>query len=190
MTQKLFLEKYQYGYLKNAEFLCRFQIRWGIWNQHKILGFFDTHINIFQGTKFLGHNSTFCNLKMQMRKKLYIFKHFAKSKNLFFCQYLSFSVRFPWSLKHWSPVLYTCKIHICERTSLIGNLLRNLVVAKSWSLVSRWGTLKILVQKEEVWPDSDPDPNPGYASGSKSGIRIRILIRIWIRIRIQNRFQN
>ncbi len=28
---------------------------------------------------------------MQMRKKLYIFKHFAKSKELFFCQYLSFS---------------------------------------------------------------------------------------------------
>jgi hypothetical protein len=32
----------------------------------------------------LGHISTFCNLKMQMRKKLYIFKHFAKSKNYFF----------------------------------------------------------------------------------------------------------
>ncbi len=30
---------------------------------------------------------------MQMRKKMYIFKHFAKSKKLFFCQYLSFSVR-------------------------------------------------------------------------------------------------
>ncbi len=29
-----------------------------------------------------------------MRKKLYIFKHFAKSKKLFFCQYLSFSVWF------------------------------------------------------------------------------------------------
>jgi hypothetical protein len=34
----------------------------------------------------LGHNSTFCNLKMQMRKKLYIFKHFAKRKKLFFFQ--------------------------------------------------------------------------------------------------------
>ncbi len=32
----------------------------------------------------MGHNSTFCNLKMQMRKKLYIFKQFAKSKKLFF----------------------------------------------------------------------------------------------------------
>ncbi len=42
-----------------------------------------------------------------MRKKLYIFKHFAKSKKLFFCQYLSFSVWFPLSLKHWSPLLYT-----------------------------------------------------------------------------------
>ncbi len=38
----------------------------------------------FKKKNFLGHNSTFCNLKMQMRKKLYIFKHFAKSKKLFF----------------------------------------------------------------------------------------------------------
>ncbi len=62
--------------------------------QHKILRFFDTYIDIFQEKIFLGHNRTFCNLKMQMRKKLYIFKHFAKSKKLFFCQYLSFSVWF------------------------------------------------------------------------------------------------
>jgi hypothetical protein len=75
------------------------------WNQHKILRFFDTHFDIFQEKIFLGHNSTFCNLKMQMRKKLYIFKHFAKSKQLFFCQYLSFSVWFPLSLKHWSPLV-------------------------------------------------------------------------------------
>ncbi len=91
-----------------------------IWIQHKILRFFDTHIDIFQENfffgsyhidifqekKFWGHNSTFYNLKMQMRKKLYIFKHFAKSKKLFFCQYLSFSVWFPLSLKHWSPLVY------------------------------------------------------------------------------------
>ncbi len=31
---------------------------------------------------------------MQMRKKLYNFKYFEKSKKLFFCQYLSFSVWF------------------------------------------------------------------------------------------------
>jgi hypothetical protein len=31
---------------------------------------------------------------MQMRKKRYIFKHFAKSKKWFFCQYLSFSMWF------------------------------------------------------------------------------------------------
>ncbi len=65
-----------------------------IWNQHKILRVFDTHLDIFKEKKFLGHNSTFCNLKMQMRKKLYIFKHFAKSKKLFFCLYLSISVWF------------------------------------------------------------------------------------------------
>jgi hypothetical protein len=81
-----------------------------IWNQHKILRFFDTHIDIFQENFFWGHSSTFCNLKMQMRKKLYIFKHFAKSKNLFFCQYLSFSVwfllKFQKSIK-WSPLMCT-----------------------------------------------------------------------------------
>ncbi len=76
-----------------------------IWNQHKILRFFDTHSDTFQEKIILGHNSTFCNLKMQMRKKLYIFKHFAKSKKSFFCQYLSFSVWFPLSLKHWSPLV-------------------------------------------------------------------------------------
>ncbi len=78
-----------------------------IWNQHKILRVCDTHIDIFQEKLFLGHNSTFCNLKMQMRKKLYIFKHFAKSKKLFFSKYLWFSVWFPLSLKHWSPLLYS-----------------------------------------------------------------------------------
>jgi hypothetical protein len=45
---------------------------------------FDTHIDIFQEKKLLVHNSTFCNLKMQRQKKLYIFKHFSKSKKLFF----------------------------------------------------------------------------------------------------------
>jgi hypothetical protein len=32
-------------------------------HQHKILRFFDTHIDI-KKKKILGHNSTFCNLKM------------------------------------------------------------------------------------------------------------------------------
>ena len=54
-----------------------------IWNQHKILRFFDTHIDIFQEKNFLVHNSTFCNLKMQMRKKLYIDKLYAKVKSCF-----------------------------------------------------------------------------------------------------------
>ncbi len=58
----------------------------------------------FKKKFFLGHNCTFCNLKMQMRKKLYIFKHFAKRKKVFFSKYLSFSVWFPLSLKHWSPL--------------------------------------------------------------------------------------
>ncbi len=57
----------------------------------------------FSRKKILGHYSTVWILKMQMRNKLYIFRHFAKSKKLFFCQYLSFSVWFPLSLKHWSP---------------------------------------------------------------------------------------
>ncbi len=33
-----------------------------IWNQHKILRFFDTHLDIFQEKMFWGHNSTFCIL--------------------------------------------------------------------------------------------------------------------------------
>jgi hypothetical protein len=50
---------------------------------------------------------------MQMRKKLNIFKHFAKSKKWFFCQYLSFSVwflfKFPKKYKIEAPYcwLYT-----------------------------------------------------------------------------------
>ncbi len=78
-----------------------------IWNQHKILRVFDTHIDVFQEKIFLGHNSTFCNLKMQMRTKLCLFKHFAKRKKLFFSKYLSFSVWFPLSLKDWSPLACT-----------------------------------------------------------------------------------
>ncbi len=31
-----------------------------IWNQHKILRFFDTHIDIFQEKNLLGHNIIFC----------------------------------------------------------------------------------------------------------------------------------
>ncbi len=49
-----------------------------IWNQHKILRFFITHIDIFQEKKFFGRNSTFCNLKMQMRKKTVHFQTFCK----------------------------------------------------------------------------------------------------------------
>ncbi len=95
-----------------------------IWNQHKILCFFDTHIDIFQEKNFLGHNSTFCNLKMQMRKKRYIFKHFVNSKKLFFCQYLSFSVwfllKFQKSIK-LKPLLYGSR---CTQLPLIEKLLQ------------------------------------------------------------------
>jgi hypothetical protein len=50
-----------------------------IWNQHKILRYFDTHIDIFQENFFLGHNSTFWNLKMQMRQKTVHFQTFCKN---------------------------------------------------------------------------------------------------------------
>ncbi len=33
-----------------------------IWNQHKILRFYDTHIDIFQEKFFLGHSRIFCIL--------------------------------------------------------------------------------------------------------------------------------
>jgi hypothetical protein len=101
-----FLEKYQCGYRKNAEFYADFKFvdanlnkcplkkleqknhanleyfrfcayfrgfllltfvrgiseslhQW-IWNQHKILRFFDTQIDIFHEKIFLAHNRTFC----------------------------------------------------------------------------------------------------------------------------------
>ncbi len=41
-------------------------------------------------------------------KKTLHFQTFVKSKKLFFCQYLSFSVWFPLSLKHWSPLVCLC----------------------------------------------------------------------------------
>ncbi len=46
---------------------------------------FDTHLNILHAKTFWGHSSSKC-------EKAYIFKHFAKSKKLFCCQYLSYSV--------------------------------------------------------------------------------------------------
>ncbi len=46
---------------------------------------------------------------MQMRKNI-----LQKIKSYFFCQYLSFSVWFPLSLKHWSPLMYNhMKLYYC-----------------------------------------------------------------------------
>ncbi len=55
-----------------------------IWNQHKILRVFDTHIDIFQEKIFLGHNSTFCNLKMQSEKNYTFSNILQKVKSYFF----------------------------------------------------------------------------------------------------------
>jgi hypothetical protein len=52
-----------------------------------------------------GHNSTFCNLKMQMRRKLYIFKHFAKIKKLFFANTIILRV-IPIKFETLKPLLY------------------------------------------------------------------------------------
>ncbi len=46
-------------------------------SQHKILRVCDTHIDIFQEKKLLGHNSTVRNLKMEMRKTVH-FQTFCK----------------------------------------------------------------------------------------------------------------
>ncbi len=46
--------------------------------------FFYTHIDIFQEKKFLGHKSTFCNLKMQMRKNSTFSNILQKIKSYFF----------------------------------------------------------------------------------------------------------
>ncbi len=50
-----------------------------------------------------------------MQKNLYILKHFAISKKLFFYQYLSFSDWFPLILKHWSPL--AIRIHQLVKVS-------------------------------------------------------------------------
>ncbi len=55
-----------------------------IWDQHKILHVFDTHNDNFQEKFCLGHNSTFCNLKMQMRKNCTFSNILQKVKSYFF----------------------------------------------------------------------------------------------------------
>ena len=55
-----------------------------IWNQHKILRFFYTHIVIFQEKIFWGHNSTFCILLKQMRKNCTFSNILQKVKSYFF----------------------------------------------------------------------------------------------------------
>ncbi len=55
-----------------------------VWNQHKILRFFYTYIDIFQEKIFGVIIALFAYFKCKCEKKLYIFKHFAKSKKLFF----------------------------------------------------------------------------------------------------------
>ncbi len=85
---------------KKCRILCWFQIRWCRLSEMPL-----TKVKSKKPRKN-AQNSTFCYLKMQMRKNLYIFKHLAKSKKSFFCQYLSFSAWFPLSLKHLSPLIY------------------------------------------------------------------------------------
>ena len=65
-----------------------------IWNQHKILLFLIPILIFFKKKFFWVIKAFLAILKCKCGKKLYIFKHFAKSKKLFFCQYLSFSVWF------------------------------------------------------------------------------------------------
>ena len=67
MTQKDFFKTFSRN-LKSA------------WNS----AFFYTHIDIFQEKKFLGHNSTFCNLKMQMRKKNCTFSNILQKVKTYF----------------------------------------------------------------------------------------------------------
>ncbi len=97
---------------------------------------------------------------MQMRKNLYIFKHFAKNKKLFFYQYLSFSVWFPLSLKHWSPLRYTHKVliykehqSVCPRVGI--------------------GTLPTPLLQASVSSPNSPPPRP------KGGGHARLRLRGW-----------
>ena len=125
-----FLEKYQYGYQKNPEFLCWFQIRWcrlkqmplkkarakncenfeyfrfcaffrdfllltfvrgipesrrqRIWNHHKILRFFYTHIDIFQENIFLVIIALFVYFKFKCEKSCTFSNILQKVKSYFF----------------------------------------------------------------------------------------------------------
>jgi hypothetical protein len=79
---------------KKHRILSWFQIRWRLKQMplkkaraKKIYEF-----RVFFG--FLGHNSTFLNLKMQMANKMYILKHIPRSKKLFLPKNLLFSVSF------------------------------------------------------------------------------------------------
>ncbi len=91
-----------------------------IWNQHN-QRFLVTHIDIFKKKNFwviIALFAYFLHTFCKCEKKLYIFKHFAKNKKLFFCQYLSFSVWFPLSLKHWSPLMDVQGVSISTASSM------------------------------------------------------------------------
>jgi hypothetical protein len=94
MTPNIFL-KNSLRVLKNAEFygvlnLMMSTLKYSIKN---VIGKKSCEYCVFSFfSKFFAHNficNTFCKLWMLMRKKLYIFKRFARSKNSFFCLCLS-----------------------------------------------------------------------------------------------------
>jgi hypothetical protein len=90
--KKCIHEKYQYGY-KNAEFYADFKyVDVGFLFEISIkLCFFTPILIFFMKKLFCIIIALFANFKCNA-KKLGIFRHFAISKKLFFCQYLSFSV--------------------------------------------------------------------------------------------------
>jgi hypothetical protein len=119
--KNLFLEKFNMG-IKKRRILCRFQIRWchmplkKAWAKKLcefwIFSFLCIFSWFFAFNFYLGTTAFFYTLLIFFKKKyfwviiallqtvnanakkLYIFKHFAKSKKFFSFQYLSFSVWF------------------------------------------------------------------------------------------------
>ncbi len=89
-----------------------------------------------------------------MRKKLYISKHFAKSKTLFFCQYLSFSVWFPLSLKHWSPLTYNHE----KNTAMNDSEVKVMIL---WKIKKCWDVNSFLLSgglEDGSWERPPPPP--------------------------------
>ena len=95
---------------------------------------------------------------MQTLKKVDIFIHFAKSKILFFCQYLPITIWFPSSFEYWSPLIllqfiYFMFIEQCWYTNYISTIFGNISFI-AWNCIN-WMNFSALTQSN--WSESQWD---------------------------------